>query len=505
MTWDDSSIPQKIYIGIIDTATGIITCTGSPHNNQIYQGFYVSNPTINGVSMPFDNNIGTFPNDYIVTSVSYNDLTIDPITNVVSSSTSDIPAFIQSLTVAALYLILLPITRTYTPYYSSDVTLSTLLQYTLDDYDIGGGEIGPNKVFKLTPPVRGHLYLYENGLDPVQGGEVVSNDLNGVTNIPGFPIIKDLLNNGYFAIYQENNSTTYDLFYIYGNDLSQNSLGKFTTGKDPLDWGHHIYGCSHCATTDELYFPTSELPNFWSELIQKQDPSTGIYKLDLSVFRSNIKNKTTNTTLQGVKQILGTNDIPIQNRNSSVSYILPPAGTWGIDVDNYGTIYATVGDGRILRIPKNYSSYTVLCDGLLEPWGVTIVNKNLPTSHLLIANTRYGTVELLYPDLHREVICGTPIMPYQEGFGKTIYDTSSNYPHGVFGCPTNVTIDTDDYSLLIGDETGLAIRKITSPTLQAQLKIILSPSERKSCENVHLIIWLLVLYIMYRLIKKGVS
>ena len=33
----------------------------------------------------------------------------------------------------------------------------------------------------------------------------------------------------------------------------------------------------------------------------------------------------------------------------------------------------------------------------------------------------------------------------------------------------------------------------------------LPPSERKSCENVHLIIWLLVLYIMYRLIKKGVS
>jgi hypothetical protein len=473
VAWTDSSTPQKVYVAKLiynhNPPAFTVTNLNAP-TNITYNGYIIVTQDY------YDGNPGQFPNDYIYPSFIYNDLTIDPTTRVVSSASQSLNTHLLTINNTGLiivYIMLVPKTPVYIPYFSNDVTLSTLLD-TSKFSDFQGGAVGPNRVFVLNPPVSGQQYIYENGLDPGVGGEIIANSNNITHPLGGYPLIKDEKSNGFFHTHITDSSTslfTYNLFYIYGDTLQILLLGTFTINI-PLDGNYHtgVYGAIHNPKNDSLYIPISGMLNFWDVEYLTNQISDGIYLLDIgSKFRSNINMHTTNQVPQSSIQILGTSDISSGLRIPGVSYILPIGGTWGIDVDGYGNIYATLGDGFVIKVKSDYSSYSVVCDGLLEPWNVCVIDKNSLTPTLLVANTRYGTIILVNPDGSMQTICGTPIMPYQEGYGKTIYDTGVTYPRGVFGCPTSVTI-APDYSILVGDETGQAIRKIVSPTLAYKIQ-----------------------------------
>jgi len=474
--WVDSSKPQQMYIGKItitlssEKTIEITVINMNAPTNTLYNGYIVC------THIQYDNAPGQFPNDYIYNSISYNDLTVDPTTREISSASgsliSDLTQLNNNTSMSLLYIILVPKTPVYIPYFSNDVFLSTILD-TSQLSDAQGANVGPNRVFELVPPVSGQNYIYENGLDPGEGGEIVANSLSSTQPLSGYPIIKDEKSNGFFNINNAGHRSgliTYKLFYIYGDTLQILLLGTFTINCN-LNNQQGVYGAIHNPQNDSLYIPISGMINFWeSDLSPSTSLSDGIHLLDIgSKFRENINTHSTNLNTQSSIQILGTSDVYTASRISGVSYILPRGGTWGIDVDGYGNIYATLGDGYVIKVKNDYSSYSILCNGLLEPWNVCVIDKNSLKPTLLVANTRYGTIILVNPDGSVQTICGTPVMPYQEGYGKTIHDTSVTYPHGVFGCPTSVTI-TPDYSILVGDETGLAIRKIVSPTLAYKIQ-----------------------------------
>ena len=473
VAWTDSSTPQNVYVAklLYTNYPSAVTITNlNAPTNITYNGYIIV------TQIQYDSAPGQFPNDYIYPLFSYNDLTIDPTTRVVSSASQSLNTdmlTINQSTLSPLYIMLVPKTPVYIPYFSNDVTLSTLLD-TSQFSDFQDDAVGPNRVFVLNPPVSGQQYIYENGLSPGEGGEIIANS-NSITHpLGGYPLIKDEKSNGFFHTHITDSSTslfTYNLFYIYGDTLQILLLGTFTINI-PLDGNYQtgVYGAIHNPKNDSLYIPISGMINFWDVDYFTNQISNGIHLLDIgSKFRSNINMHTTNQVPQSSIQILGTSDISSGLRIPGVSYILPRGGTWGIDIDGYGNIYATLGDGFVIKVKSDYSSYSVVCNGLLEPWNVCVIDKNSLTPTLLVANTRYGTIILVNPDGSMQTICGTPVMPYQEGYGKTIYDTSITYPHGVFGCPTSVTI-APDYSILVGDETGQAIRKIVSPTLAYKIQ-----------------------------------
>lgn len=476
VVWPDSSIPQNVYVAKFKFTTYpyavTITNSNAP-TNITYNGYII---ILQGGG--YDGQPGQFPNDYIYSLFSYNDLTIDPTTRVVSSASQSLNTDIITINRSALYpnyIMLVPKTPVYIPYFSNDVTLSTLLD-TSHMSDFQDGNVGPNMVFVLNPPVSGNQYIYENGLDPGEGGEIVVNRNNPTQPLGGFPLIKDEKSNGFFHTHTTDGSSgliTYNLFYIYGDTLQILLLGTFTINipSSIFSINTNVYGAKHNPKNDSLYIPISAMINFWDEDRPSDfSLSDGIHLLDIgSKFRSNINMHTTNPVTQSSIQILGTTEISPASRIQGVSYILPIGGTWGIDVDGYGNIYATLNDGFVIKVKSDYTSYSVVCNGLLEPWNVCVIDKNSLTPTLLVANTRYGTIILVNPDGSVQTICGTPVMPYQEGYGKTIHDTSVTYPHGVFGCPTSVTI-APDYSILVGDETGQAIRKIVSPTLAYKIQ-----------------------------------
>ena len=498
--WIDSSIPQKVYVGkmVYNSGTYTVVNLNAP-TNTTYKGYIIS------TSYEYDNEPGIFPNDYINPSLIYDDITIDPTTRLVSSSSSrslgeELWFLMTQNATFPLYIMLVPIIPVYIPYFSNDVTLSTLLD-TSSIHDSNGGYVGPNRVFLLDPPVSGHQYIYENGLDPGLGGEIVVNSMNTTEPLVGYPLIKDEKSNGFFNIYKTDNrySVTYNILYIYGETLDVLLLGTFSVNSNYNSLSG-VYGAIHNPNNDSLYIPISAMINFWDISEADGQISVGIHLLDIgSNFRSNIENHNTNQVIQTSIQILGTSDIPAELRIQGVSYILPRGGTWGIDVDGYGNIYATLGDGFVIKVKKDYSSYSVVCNGLLEPWNVCVIDKKSLTPTLLVANTRYGTIVLVNPDGSVQTICGTPVMPYQEGFGKTIHDTSEIYPHGVFGCPTSVTI-APDFSILVGDETGQAIRKIASPTLANKIQQLQSNLPVVHNEHSYIIVILIIILIFILLV-----
>ena len=478
VAWSDSSVPQNVYVGKFIVTLNPNNITLNPNNITVKNLNAPTNITYNGyiIMCPirYDASPGQFPNDYIYQSLSYNDLTIDPTTRIVSSASRSLGADLVPLyfsALSALYMMLVPKTPVYIPYFSNDVTLSTLLD-TSQMNDFQDGTVGPNRVFVINPPVSGNQYIYENGLDPGEGGEMVVNSMNLTHPLGGYPLIKDEKSNGFFHTRTTGSITgfiTYNLFYIYGDTLQILLLGTFTTNYTEGTNQTGIYGAIHNPKNDSLYLPISAMINFW-DADQFYSLSDGIHLLDIgSKFRANINMHSTNPVQQSAIHILGTSNIALSSRITAVSYILPKGGTWGIDVDGYGNIYATLNDGFVIKVKSDYSSYSVVCNGLLEPWNVCVIDKNSLIPTLLVANTRYGTIILVNPDGSVQTICGTPVMPYQEGYGKTIHDTGITYPHGVFGCPTSVTI-TPDYSILVGDETGLAIRRIVSPTLAYKIQ-----------------------------------
>jgi hypothetical protein len=470
--WSDSSIPQNVYVGkliVITNPRKVTAINLNAPTNITYNGYIIITPE------SYDSQPGQFPNDYIYQSLSYNDLTIDPTTRILSSASRSLGEDLASVVFSpliALYMMLVPKTPVYIPYFSNDVTLTTLLD-TSQMITFDFGHVGPNRVFVLNPPVSGNQYIYENGLDPAEGGEMVVNGMNLTQPLGGYPLIKDEKSNGFFHTHNTVSIAgliTYNLFYIYGDTLQILLLGTFTINYDNNSFNTFgVYGAIHNPKNDSLYIPISGMINFW-DVDQSSSLSNGIHLLDIgSKFRQNINMHSTNPVPQSAIHILGTSDVPSESRITGVSYILPRGGTWGIDVDGYGNIYATLGDGFVIKVKSDYTSYSVVCNGLLEPWNICVIDKNSLMPTLLVANTRYGTIILVNPDGSVQTICGTPIMPYQEGYGKTIHDTSVTYPYGVFGCPTSVTI-TPDYAILVGDETGQAIRKIESQKLAYKIQ-----------------------------------
>jgi hypothetical protein len=475
--------PQKTYVAYLTTSQYVpgvqsqwYAYSRNAPRDLTYSALVVQIVGGPGDSGYNDSSALTYPSDMY--THEFTDITINPDTGVLILTSAQIQSIDKHYN---NYIMLFPKIPTRFPYFSDDVTLSTEANYKTLIPPNNYGRTGPNKVYPLSTPVNGYKYLFENGLNPDPGGEIASNTVQQVTTISGYPITKDNLGYGFFNLVVPYFNGPWHLMYIYGDDLTTLYLG--TIQRDP--YIATSYGIYHNKITDELFTPWGEGVNFWDTPIY-YDNYFGIYKIDISRYRHNINNHIpavirnnmnieidnpeAGVTTQQAVQLYGlsyaTDQLP------GVKYLIP-GDPWGMDMDYSGNIYMALGNGKIIKLSGD--SMTVLYDGLMEPWNVTVIDKQSSNPHLLIPATRGGTVNLLYPDGKMETICGTPLLPYQEGWDKPIEDSSQHH-HGTFGCPTAIVIDEEDYSLLVGDETGMAIRRIRSPKLQRMIGYLKNPA-----------------------------
>jgi len=326
-----------------------------------------------------------------------------------------------------------------------DAQLSTLYNFGIDDrFNFNGNPIGPN----LVVPFSGG-YLIENGTNAttapfLTSGGAVSFPFAATGSINGFPITLDLIDPRYCYFINIAGPLGISLFRLDGN-LTAVELGYF-----PADPNFGLYSMTHDPINDRILL--SDAPsdrNFWGNLLSP-NYDIKIATFSLAPFRSAVI-------------------LPV-----SLSYnhlVLGPGlagkGRWAIDNDNFGNLFMALSSGEIYKINTNVSPTvnTCIAKGFIEPWSVFVMNKNSLNPHILVANTRGGSVDIIYPNGTVSTVIGETNLLWTDTIStqqKTIAD--GDIATAKFGCPTRLTLLPDN-SFLIGDETGLAIRRLTSPKL----------------------------------------
>ena len=325
-----------------------------------------------------------------------------------------------------------------------DAVLSTLYNFGNDDrFNFNGDTIGPN----LVVPFSGG-YLIENGINAttpsfLTTGGAVSFPFGATGATSGFPITLDLIDPRYCYFLNSVGAPGICLYRLDRN-LTVVKIGYF-----PPDQYFGIYSITHDPINDRILLATSYDRNFWENLSPVYNFKIGTFSL--APFRSAVP-------------------LPV---SLSFNYLvigpgLQGKGRWAIDNDNFGNLFMALSSGEIYKINTNVSPTvnTCIAKGFIEPWSVFVINKNSLNPHILVANTRGGSVDIIYPNGNVSTVIGQTNLLWSDtvtpGLQKTIAD--GDIATAKFGCPTRLTLLPDN-SFLIGDETGLAIRRLASPKL----------------------------------------
>jgi hypothetical protein len=346
--------------------------------------------------------------------------------------------------VASIYIL----TRRRT-YDFPDAQLTTAINFANIGYGYSSYDpftIGPNYVI----PFR-NGFLLENGANQsppvfvsfggtvtVPSGIYVGPADGGFNNTnlgTGYPICEDLIDSS-IVWYVD---THYKLIYkIYRDTINAVRVGQYT------DNVNGPYSMSHDVINDRLIITGGSDRNFWEGMSAE-------YTLTLqAIYLANLRTTTFPLDIVII-------DIPIPQNSDTIG-----KGGWAVDFDNMGNLYAAFTSGEICKINLNTQTTSIIARGFIEPWSVYIIDKNSSTPHIIICNTRGGSVDLLYPDGTVSTIIGeTNLLWIAADYNKHV--TDGGISQATFGCPTRIILYNGQF--IIGDETGCAIRILTSPKL----------------------------------------
>jgi hypothetical protein len=331
-----------------------------------------------------------------------------------------------------------------------DAKLTSYIRFEEFGYTFSNlGGIGPDLVFRF-----GNGYFLESA---IQQMPPVFVDDNYVISFPtalplddcsGYPIAQDFIDP----------MTAWYLDYVHsklyrmtqGNPPVATYVGIPNINVGPLA----VYSMRHDPVNDRLLVMGGADRNFWEQLASEYTLTVNAIPL---------------ATLRTADIPTNFNFVPLPIPQNSDTF---GKGGWDADFDNLGNMYAAFTSGEICKINVSKQTTEIIARGFIEPWSVYIIDKNSEKPHIIVANTRGGSLDLIYPDGTVTTIIGETNLLWKYsggGVGPTKPITDGGIPGtnsvaATFGCPTRLTLLPDN-RILIGDETGLAIRVLTSPML----------------------------------------